>query len=74
MFLKLKKQLLKKQLELFQCICREKFGCKEIMRIAKKHKLWVVEDACQALGSFYGNKKAGSIGDTGCFSFISPKT
>ncbi|MDO8424398.1 MAG: DegT/DnrJ/EryC1/StrS family aminotransferase [bacterium] len=45
-----------------------------IMRIAKKHKLWVVEDACQALGAYWGNKEAGSIGDTGCFSFISPKT
>ena len=46
----------------------------KIMRIAKKHKLWVVEDACQALGAYWGNKKAGSIGDAGCFSFISPKT
>jgi dTDP-4-amino-4,6-dideoxygalactose transaminase len=62
----------------------------EIMRIAKKHNLWVCEDACQALGayfqkdwkqgssrsegSYWGNKKAGSIGNTGCFSFISPKT
>lgn len=52
----------------------------EIMRIAKKHKLWVVEDACQALGARYkfvskiGSRTAGAIGDTGCFSFISPKT
>lgn len=46
----------------------------EIMRIAKKYKLWVVEDACQALGAYWGDKKAGSIGHTGCFSFISPKT
>lgn len=46
----------------------------EIMRIAKKHKLWVVEDACQALGAYWGKKKAGAIGDAGCFSFISPKT
>lgn len=46
----------------------------EIIRIARKYKLWVVEDACQALGAYWGNKKAGSIGDTGCFSFISPKT
>jgi len=46
----------------------------EIMRIAKKYKLWVAEDACQALGAYWGNKKAGSIGDTGCFSFIAPKT
>jgi dTDP-4-amino-4,6-dideoxygalactose transaminase len=46
----------------------------EIMRIAKKHNLWVCEDACQALGAYWGQQKAGSIGDTGCFSFISPKT
>jgi len=46
----------------------------EIMRIAKKYNLWVVEDACQALGAYWGDKKAGSIGNTGCFSFISPKT
>ena len=46
----------------------------EIMRIAKKYKLWVVEDACQALGAYWGDRKAGSLGDTGCFSFLSPKT
>jgi len=46
----------------------------EIMRIAAKHNLWVAEDACQALGAYWGDKKAGSIGNTGCFSFISPKT
>lgn len=46
----------------------------EIMRIAKTHNLWVVEDACQALGAYYNGKEAGNIGDTGCFSFISPKT
>jgi len=46
----------------------------EIMRIAKKYKLWVVEDACQSLGTYWDNRKAGSMGDTGCFSFISPKT
>jgi len=46
----------------------------EIMRIAKKYKLWIVEDACQALGAYWDKKLAGGIGDTGCFSFISPKT
>jgi dTDP-4-amino-4,6-dideoxygalactose transaminase len=45
-----------------------------IMKIAKEHNLWVVEDACQALGAYLGEKKAGTFGDTGCFSFISPKT
>jgi dTDP-4-amino-4,6-dideoxygalactose transaminase len=46
----------------------------KIMKIARKHKLWVVEDACQALGAVYKGKKAGSWGDIGCFSFIAPKT
>ncbi len=46
----------------------------KIIKIAKKHKLWVVEDACQALGAKYKGKMAGTIGDTGCFSHIAPKT
>lgn len=46
----------------------------QINDIAKEHGLWVVEDACQALGASQNGKKAGTMGDTGCFSFISPKT
>lgn len=45
----------------------------EIMRLAKKYNLYVIEDACQALGSSYKGKKAGSFGDFGCFSFNTPK-
>lgn len=40
-----------------------------IMKIAEKHKLVVVEDACQSLGSSINNKRAGSWGLTGCWSF-----
>ena len=40
----------------------------KIVKIAKKHKLKVVEDAAQSIGSMYLNKKSGSIGDIGCFS------
>jgi dTDP-4-amino-4,6-dideoxygalactose transaminase len=40
----------------------------KIMKIARKYKLKVVEDAAQAIGSMYLNKKSGSIGDIGCFS------
>ena len=46
----------------------------KIMKIAKKHNLWVVEDACQALGAKWKGKMAGTIGDMGCFSHIAPKT
>ena len=45
----------------------------KIMEITKKYNLFVIEDAAQAMGSEYKNKKAGSIGDTGCFSFFPAK-
>lgn len=44
-----------------------------IMEIARKHKLRVIEDAAHAPGGEYKNKKLGSIGDAGCFSFQSSK-
>ncbi len=40
-----------------------------ILRIAKKFNLKVIEDAAEALGSFYKNKHLGTFGDIGCFSF-----
>lgn len=40
-----------------------------INEIAKKHSLYVIEDACEAHGSEWRGKKAGSLGDMGCFSF-----
>lgn len=45
----------------------------KIMQIAEKHNLLVIEDAAQALGGMYNNKKAGSIGTAGCFSFYPAK-
>lgn len=45
----------------------------KIMRIAKKHKLYVIEDAAQALGSEYKGRKIGSIADLTCFSFYVTK-
>ena len=45
----------------------------EIMRIAAKHRLLVVEDAAQALGSSYRGRPAGALGDLGCFSFHETK-
>lgn len=40
----------------------------EIMELAKKYNIKVIEDAACALGSEYRGKKAGTIGDIGCFS------
>lgn len=40
-----------------------------IMKIAKKHKLLVCEDACQAVGGSYKGKRLGTIGHTGAYSF-----
>ena len=44
-----------------------------ILEIARKHKMFVVEDASQAHGAEYNGKKAGSMGDVGCFSFYPGK-
>ena len=44
-----------------------------ILEIAKKHKLTVIEDAAQAIGSEYKGRRAGSLGDFGCFSFFPTK-
>lgn len=44
-----------------------------IMKIAKKHKLYVVEDAAEAHGALYKGKKIGSISDISCFSFYANK-
>jgi len=50
----------------------------EILEIARKHRLFVIEDACQAIGADYvlkdgSKKKAGTLGEVGCTSFFPSK-
>ncbi len=44
-----------------------------IMDIAARHNLTVIEDAAQAIGAEYKNRRAGSLGHIGCFSFFPSK-
>jgi dTDP-4-amino-4,6-dideoxygalactose transaminase len=41
----------------------------KIMEIARRHNLFVIEDAACAIGTLYDNRPVGGIGDCGCFSF-----
>lgn len=45
----------------------------KILRVAAKHKLRVIEDSCEALGSRYKGKPAGSLADAGVFGFYPNK-
>lgn len=45
----------------------------QLMEIATHHRLPVIEDAAQAIGAEYKGRRAGSIGDLGCFSFFPSK-
>jgi len=45
------------------------FNVKRILEICKEYNLWLVEDACDALGSTYEGKRTGSFGDTASVSF-----
>ncbi len=53
------------------------YGCcadmDPIMEIAERHGLAVIEDAAQAIGSEYNGRRAGSMGEIGCFSFFPTK-
>ena len=45
----------------------------EINAIAKANNLLVIEDACQAIGAEFSNRKSGNLGDFGCFSLYATK-
>lgn len=49
------------------------FDIDAVKAIADKHNLFLVEDCAQAHGAIYKGRKAGSIGDMGCFSFYPGK-
>lgn len=44
-----------------------------VMNIARKYKLYVIEDCAQAHGATWNGKRVGSFGDIGCFSFFPTK-
>jgi dTDP-4-amino-4,6-dideoxygalactose transaminase len=44
-----------------------------ILEIARRHNLFVIEDACEAIGAQYKGSKAGTIGDAGVFAFYPNK-
>uniref|UniRef100_UPI0026389537 lipopolysaccharide biosynthesis protein RfbH n=1 Tax=Novosphingobium sp. TaxID=1874826 RepID=UPI0026389537 len=45
------------------------FNLAEVMRVAEKYNLWVVEDTCDALGATYDGKLVGTFGHLGTLSF-----
>src|SRR5262245_5142799 len=45
----------------------------EIGRVAARHNVPIVEDACQSIGAAYAGRSAGTLGDIGCFSFYPTK-
>jgi len=44
-----------------------------VTELARKHKLWVIEDAAEAHGAEYKSRKTGNLSDIGCFSFYGNK-
>lgn len=45
------------------------YDLSEVLRIAKKYDLWLIEDCCDALGSTYNDKLVGTFGDVATLSF-----
>ena len=53
------------------------FGCpaemSALLEIARRHRLYVIEDACEAIGAEYEGRKVGALGDVGVFGFYPNK-
>ena len=49
------------------------YDVEAVDKIAKKYKLKIIEDACQAHGAEFNHRKAGVFGEMGCFSFYATK-
>ena len=46
---------------------------KQVVDFCRRHRLWLIEDSAQALGSYWQGKHLGTFGDIGSFSFSVPK-
>lgn len=55
-------------------MCGSMANLRALDALCKKHNLFLIEDACQAIGGSYEGKPLGSYGDMGCFSFDYVKT
>ncbi len=68
-------KLITKKTKAILCVHLAGWPCEmsNIMKIAKKNKLKVIEDCAQAHGAKYQGKYLGSIGDVGCWSFCQDK-
>ncbi|MGA8409038.1 MAG: DegT/DnrJ/EryC1/StrS family aminotransferase [Candidatus Acidiferrales bacterium] len=53
------------------------FGCpadlSHIVQVARRHRLYVIEDACEAIGAEFDGQKVGAVGDAGVFAFYPNK-
>jgi perosamine synthetase len=53
------------------------FGCpaemSALLEIARRHRLYVIEDACEAIGAEFDGRKVGALGDVGVFAFYPNK-